>query len=135
MGFELEFQKKENYSSLETGISVETILRYRDIKINCVAEVDTGAEVCLFQRTFADALEIDVETGYRQKFSTLGGGIIAYAHELQIETLGLRLQSYIYFAESYEIKRNLLGRKGWLQLVILGLNDYKSELYLSPNQE
>ena len=34
-----------------------------------------------------------------------------------------------------EIKRNLLGRQGRLQLVKLGLDNYRSELYLSPNQE
>jgi len=80
-------------------------------------------------------LDIDVESGYREEFSTLGGGIIAYALEVELETLGLRFQSYVYFAESYAVKRNLLGRQGWLQLIKLGLDDYKSELYLSPNDE
>ncbi|MBA3600708.1 MAG: hypothetical protein H0W45_05610 [Acidobacteria bacterium] len=47
----------------------------------------------------------------------------------------MRFQSYVYFAESYAVKRNLLGRQGWLQLVKIGLDDYKSELYLSPNDE
>ena len=94
-----------------------------------------GAEVCLFQREIAESLEIDVESGFREKFSTLAGGITAYAHEVELETLGLRFQSYVYFAESYAIQRNLLGRQGWLQLVTLGLNDYKSELYLSSNIE
>lgn len=83
----------------------------------------------------ADELKIDVENGYRQEFSTLGGGIIAYAHEIELETLGLRFQSYVYFAESYAINRNLLGRQGWLGLIIFALDDYRSELYLSPNIE
>ncbi len=110
-------------------------MRYGYLETFCLAKVDTGAEFCLFERTFADSLEIDVENGYREKFSTLGGGLSAYGHEIELETLGLRFQSYVYFAESYEIKRNLLGRQGWLQLVKLGLDDYRSELYLSPNDE
>jgi hypothetical protein len=87
----------------------------------------------LFSRAFADSLDIDVESGYREVLSTLGGSVTAYAHEIELETLGLRFQSYVYFAESYAVRRNLLGRQGWLQLVMLGLNDYGNELYLSPN--
>lgn len=85
-------------------------------------------QFCIFERGVADELEINVESGYREKFPTLGGGIYAYGHEVELETLGLRFQSYVYFAEGYEIKRNLLGRQGWLQLVKLGLEDYKSEI-------
>ena len=135
MTFSIEFQKKEIYDSLETGITIDAILRYGNRERICPAKVDTGSEVCLFARILADSLEIDVESGYREKFSTLGGGIFAYAHQVELETLGLRFQSNVYFAESYALTRNLLGRRGWLQLVTLGLNDYKNELYLSPNEE
>jgi len=41
----------------------------------------------------------------------------------------------VYFAEDYSLNRNLLGRQGWLQLIRIGLDDYKSEIYISPNQE
>ena len=135
MSFTIEFQKKETYRSLDAGITIDVILRYANREQPCPAKVDTGAEFCLFNRTLADVLEIDVESGYREKFSTLGGGIFAYGHEIELETFGLRFQSYVYFAESYAVNRNLLGRQGWLQLVKLGLDDYKSAIYLSPNQE
>lgn len=133
MSFQIEFQKQEIYPSLKAGITINAILRYGNREQPCSAKVDTGAEFCLFNRTLADSLEIDVEGGFRENFSTLGGGIVAYAHQVELETLGLRFQSYVYFAESYAVQRNLLGRQGWLQLVKLGLDDYKSELYLSPN--
>lgn len=135
MTFSIDFQKKENYKSLEAGITIGAILRYADAETACEAKVDTGSQFCLFRGILADALEIDVESGYRQNFSTLGGGIVAYAHQIELETLGLKFESYVYFAESYAVNRNLLGRNGWLQLVTLGLNDYKSEIYLSPNVE
>ncbi len=135
MSFPIEFQKKTIYQSLNTGVTIEAILRYGDLQTKCLAKVDTGAEFCLFERGVADDLEIDVKSGYREKFSTLGGGIVAYAHEVELETLGLRFQSYVYIAESYAVNRSLLGRQGWLQLIKLGLDDYRSELYLSPNQE
>ncbi len=135
MSFQIEFQKKETYPSVKAGITINAILRYGNHEQVCPAKIDTGAEFCLFNRTLADSLAIDVESGYQEKFSTLGGGIIAYAHEIELETLGLRFQSYVYFAENYAVNRNLLGRQGWLQLVKLGLDDYRSQLYLSPNQE
>jgi hypothetical protein len=60
---------------------------------------------------------------------------MAYGHEVELETLGLRFQSLIYFPESYTVRRNILGRQGWLQLVKLGLIDYDCELYLSLQDE
>jgi len=135
MTFPIDFQKKETYPSLDVGITIRAILRYGNLQTGCAAKIDTGAQFCLFERGVADDLEIDVEGGYREKFSTLGGGVVAYAHEVELETLGLRFQSYVYFADSYAVNRSLLGRQGWLQLVKLGLDDYRSELYLSPNQE
>ena len=63
------------------------------------------------------------------------GVLTAYGHEVVLETLGLQLQTVVYFAESYEVKRNLLGRQGWLQLIRLGIVDYDSELYLSMYDE
>ena len=135
MSFQIDFQKHGSYESLETGITIKTTLRYGNVDTFCDAKIDTGAEVCLFERRIAESLELNIESGFRQNFSTLAGGIIAYAHEIELETLGLCFQSYVYFAESHEIKRNLLGRRGWLQLIKLGLDDYQSELYLSPNPE
>lgn len=132
MTFPIEFQKKTVYDSLKKGITIDAILRYGGLEATCSAKVDTGAEVCLFNRHLAELLEIDVENGHRENFGTLAGSLIAYGHEIEIETLDLRFQSTVFFAESYAVKRNLLGRQGWLQLVKLGLLDYDSEIYLSP---
>ena len=133
MAFQLEYQKKSRYESLDTGITIEAVLRSGGLETICAAKIDTGAQVCLFGRSFADSLEIEVERSYREVFSTLTGSVVAYAHQVELETLGLCFQTYVYFAESYDIRRNLLGRQGWLQLVLLGLDDYNSELYLRTN--
>lgn len=135
MSFQIDFEKKETYESIKTSITIDAVLRYGESEVICPAKVDTGSEFCLFARTFADILNIDLESGYRENFSTLGGGIIGYAHQIELETLGLRFQSYVYFAENYSVNRSLLGRQGWLQLVKLGLDDYQSEIYLSSNLE
>jgi len=97
--------------------------------------VDTGAEVCLFQRVIGEALGLLIENGVRKRLETLTGVLTAYGHEVVLETLGVQLQTLVYFAEGAEMRRNLLGRQGWLQLVRIGLVDYDSELYLSPYDE
>jgi len=135
MPFQLSFTRREIYSSLATGISLETTLRFGELFINCDAKIDTGAEVCLFQRAIGEALEIPIEKGVKKRLETLTSVLTAYGHEVILEILGLQLQTVVYFAESDEVKRNLLGRQGWLQLIRLGIVDYDSELYLSLYDE
>jgi hypothetical protein len=131
MAFQLEFQSRETYRSLTTGITIEAVLQHGTLKAVCLAKVDTGSEVCLFERGVAEALEVDLKSGYRRGFSTLTGELFAYGHDVRLQTLGLQLETTVYFAESDQVKRNLLGRQGWLQLVKLGVVDYDSEIYLS----
>jgi hypothetical protein len=135
MPFELSFSRREQYNSLATGINLETTLRFGELFINCDAKVDTGAEVCLFQRAIGEALEIPIENGAKKSLETLTGVLNAYGHEVVLEVLGLQIQTVVYFAESAEVRRNLLGRQGWLQLIKLGIVDYDSELYLGLYDE
>jgi hypothetical protein len=135
MPFQLGFTRREKYSSLATGINIETTLRFGNLFINCDAKVDTGAEVCLFQRAIGEALEIQIHNGVKKRLETLTGVLTAYGHEIILEMLGLRLQTVVYFAESDQIRRNLLGRQGWLQLIKLGIVDYDSEIYVGLYDE
>jgi len=135
MPFQLSFSRREKYSSLATGTNLETTLRFGDLFINCEAKVDTGAEVCLFQRAIGEALEIPIENGVKKRLETLTGVLTAFGHEVVLELLGLQLQTVVYFAESDDVRRNLLGRQGWLQLLRLGIVDYDNELYLSLYDE
>lgn len=62
----------------------------------------------------------------------LAGGRTAYGNFVELETLELKVDTLVYFAADYALNRNLLGRQGWLQLIKLGLDDYRSEIYISP---
>ena len=62
---------------------------------------------------------------------TLSGRLKAYGHEVQLSTLGVAFNMTVYFAEDYNLPRNLLGRNGWLQQVKLAVTDYEETLYLS----
>lgn len=135
MVFQLGFNSWSKYDSLKTGITISAVLQYGDLTATCDAKIDTGSEICLFERELGELLEIDIETGFPKSLSTLTGELMAYGHEIILETLGIEFQTFVYFAESYEVRRNLLGREGWLQLVKIGVVDYDSEIYLSPYGE
>ena len=50
---------------------------------------------------------------------------------LTLETLGYSFDVTVYFAAHENFTRNVLGRRGWLDQVRLGLIEYESKLYLS----
>ena len=133
--YQLNFQQKAEFKSLETGITIKAILRLENIEFTTRAKVDTGSEICLFKREIGEYLEIDIETGFKKKLITLAGGLTAFGHYVELETLGLKFDTMVYFAADYPLQRNLLGRQGWLQLIKFGLDDYRSEIYISPNDE
>jgi len=131
MAFQLSFGQRHRYDSHESGITVETILRHDEAAINCAAKIDTGAQVCLFEREIGEYLGIQIEQGSEIELATLTGKLRAYGHEIILETLGFRFETLVYFPDSHEARRNILGRYGWLQLVRLGVVDYDREIYLS----
>ena len=135
MSYEIQFAVKQIYDSREVGITIETTLRRNHLSVVLNAKVDTGAEFCLFARELGEELDIDVESGYQKNLLTLAGDLSAFGHYVELETLGLKFDSLVYFAQDYALNRNLLGRQGWLQLIRFGLDDYRSEIYISPNQE
>jgi len=101
--------------------------------IHLYAYVDTGAADCIFQRGYAEALDLPLASGELKRFSTASGSILtAYGHNLRITTLGLSADTMVYFADDPLFRRNVLGRHGWLHRIGLGLIHYDSMLYLNP---
>jgi len=54
-----------------------------------------------------------------------------YGHEVLLSAAGLDSQSIIYFARHYGRPRNVLGGVGFLDRILLGLDDYTGRLALS----
>ena len=129
----LNFAVKHIYDSREVGITIETTLRIGDVFVGCDAKIDTGSEFCLFGREFGEQLGLEIESGFEKNLITLSGNLKAFGHNVELETLGLKFDTFVYFAADYALNRNLLGRQGWLQLIKFGLDDYRSEIFISPN--
>ena len=55
----------------------------------------------------------------------------AYGHEVEIDVLGIVTHSLVYFFAEPSIRKNVLGRGGWLDRVRIGLIDHDRALYLA----
>lgn len=131
-GFSLEFDKLLDYEGPDGGITVETTIGFSDVKVSFPAKIDTGSTLCIFERSHAEQLGLRVESGIRQRVSTATGVFTAFGFRLGLTVAGFEFDSLVYFAEDIGIRRNVLGRRGWLELVRIGLVDYERKIYLSP---
>src|SRR2546426_5808083 len=76
------------YASTD-GIDIPTELRVGNQRVELIARLDTGAAYCIFERRYAEALGLDVESGRPQRFRTMSGSFVAYEHEVTLHTLGI----------------------------------------------
>jgi len=127
----LSFRVRYPYKPDKRGVSVPVSLISGTETVKLFASVDTGAEYCLFERGFAEALLIEPEQGTRLDFETVTGTFRAWGHELTLDILGVRTHAVVYFFDNPEIKKNVLGRNGWLNRVRLGVVDHDLFVYLS----
>ena len=129
MSHQLTFTSIYNYGTEALIIPVE--LEFADKVVRTDANIDTGATFCVFKRELATALDIDVESGTPLRFSTVTGSFDAYGHVVTVKTFGFSFDVTVYFAAFEAFSRNVLGRRGWLDQVQLGLVEYESTLYIN----
>ena len=56
---------------------------------------------------------------------------MAYLHEVNLSLATFEFSGLIGFAQDKEFQRNVLGRRGFIEQMVLGLVDYEGKLYLS----
>jgi len=128
----LEFSHRHSYASQVEGISLPVVLKSGIETANLIASVDTGASNCLFEREHGEMLDLEIERGQPKTFWTANGRVETFGHLVEIEFAGMSVESTVYFFADERIRKNLLGRAGWLDRVRLGLVDHDSSLYLAP---
>jgi hypothetical protein len=126
----LSFSELLNYDAGQPGITVPVTLSLNQAQVSCEAKVDTGASLCVFARSPGEQLGLDIASGLRQLMGTVTGSFVAYLHEVDFSVAGLEFSAFVAFAEDETFKRNVLGRRGFLEQVTLGLVDYEGRLYL-----
>lgn len=127
----LEFDQLIRYEDGENGISVNATIGFSDKRVSVKAKVDTGASICIFERKYGEELGLDVESGLFQRVGTAVGSFNTYGFRVGLSVADLELDSMVYFSEDHAIRRNVLGRHGWIEMVRLGIVDYDRMLYLS----
>jgi len=131
MNYSLSFEKSERYDIDKIGITLPVTLRIGDAVASFEAKLDTGSTFCIFERFHGETIGIDIEKGFRQSIGTAVGGFVAFGHQVTLSVCGYDFDSTVFFAEEESIRRNVLGRHGWLNKIRLGLIDYDGLLYVS----
>ena len=74
---------------------------------------------------------INIESGYLRSFDTATGHFDAYGHSVTMTVENYEFDVMVFFAKDEWLNRNVLGRAGFLDRVLAGLDDYAGELYLN----
>ena len=131
MSYHLSFATLVQYDPGQPSMTVAVTLSLSQDQINCEAKVDTGASLYIFARDLGEQLGLEVESGMRQLVGTVTGTFVVYLHEVNLAVAGLECSAFVGFAEDPGFQRNVLGRRGFLEQITLGLVDYAGQLYLS----
>jgi hypothetical protein len=129
--YSLDFEKLVPYDAGKPGITIEVEIQLSSLNANFQAKIDTGAEACIFERIYGERLGIEIESGERQYFSSVTGNFLTYGHSVTLVVADFKFDSYVFFAADESFRKNVLGRFGWLNRLVIGINDYDGKLYLS----
>lgn len=131
MSHTLRFVARLDYDPALASILVPVRVTVGSTWVETEAKLDTGASHCVFAREVADTLGLEVEAGQRLRLRTVTGWFDAYRHEVTVTGVDQALDTTVYFAAEYGFPINVLGRRGWIERLRLGLVDYDGLLLAS----
>ena len=67
-----------------------TLTSDRSLHVDLLGKLDTGSTFCIFERTYAQLLKLDLASGHSQRFATATGSFLGYGHEITL--CGLRIR-------------------------------------------
>lgn len=135
MTHQLIFERLVNYDPAQPGISLHVALKLNGLTVSCEAKIDTGSTFCIFSRKLGEDLGLSIESGFRRTVGTVTGTFIVYLHDINLSVDDLELSVLAGFAEDEMFQRHVLGRRGFLEQLVLGLVDYEGKLYLRAYDE
>lgn len=126
----LSYEFVIDYDAGKPGISIDVEISSGGIAVTVPAKLDTGSTRCILARKIGEELGLQIEDGEPQVISTPTGIFRAYGHAVNLTTLDYTFESEVLFAENDAFNQNVLGRHGWLERLIVGINDYDGKLFL-----
>lgn len=115
------FLSKHFYDTTKTGITVPVELIHGSNVVQVDAKLDTGASFCIFERTYGEVLGLNIESSAPEIVSTANSTIQVFGHWLTVIALDFQFEAMIYFAADESIRRNVLGRRGFIDQLRLCL--------------
>jgi hypothetical protein len=134
VNFQLSFDQLLKYDAGQPGITIDVALKLIRDEVPCTTKLDTGSTFCIFTRQVGGELGLVVEDGLERVVRTVTGTFVVYLHEVTLLVLGVELDALVGFAADDFFQRQVLGRRGFLDQIVLGLVDYEGQLYLSRYQ-
>jgi predicted aspartyl protease len=127
----LTFGEQINYTDDRSGICLEVVLAAdADNTVSATAKLDTGSTFCVFEKSYADLLGLDLETGEEENFRTATGSFRAFGHEVMLKFAEIEFLTTVYFAEDEHFPVSVLGRIGFLDRLQIGLIDCEQLLFV-----
>ena len=80
----LDFENLILYDAGKAGITLDVEIQLGNLTANFEAKIDTGAEACIFQRTYGEQIGIEIESGELQNFSTATGSFKTFGHSVTL---------------------------------------------------
>lgn len=131
MKHSLSFEKLVEYDIGKSGISLDVNMKLVGKSVTVSTKIDTGATNCIFSRAAGESLGLEIENGELVRISTATDFFTTYRHDVVLEVLDYEFDVRVCFAESEHFSRNVLGRHGFLDRIVLGLVDYEGKLFLN----
>jgi hypothetical protein len=104
-------------------------------RVSLRPKLDTGSTYCIFEKRYAEWLELDLTSGALTRIETPTGSFHCYGHELTVSVFDLEWQAVVYFAEPDAFRISVVGRVGFLDRLKVGIVDYEQLLYLGLYDE
>lgn len=131
MTHKIEFEKLVQYDAAQAGISLPIELRLGKDSTKFEAKIDTGSSFCIFERRYGEEIGLKIETGLRNRVGTATDSFWVFGHQVTLIVEKYQFDVMVYFAEDENFKRNVLGRRGAIENLKIGIIDYDGKLYLS----
>jgi len=120
------------YPAITVPIVLTSDLKTR---VSLHAKLDTGSTYCIFEKRYAEWLDLDLMSGILTRIETPTGSFYCYGHELIVSAFDIEWQAVVYFAEHHAFRTSVVGRVGFLDRLKVGIVDYEQLLYLGLYDE
>nr|BAL59486.1 hypothetical conserved protein [Candidatus Acetothermum autotrophicum] len=111
---------------------VPVTLHHGDREIRTEALIDSGASISTFQGDLAEPLGLVLEQGEKIYLQGIGGRVLGYVHEVQLQIGTEQIRCKIVFSSELISSVNLLGRVGFFEHFFVSFDERNHKVIIKP---